>query len=203
MKKLNDSQFINQEHVIPACIGGIHKLPKGYVSDEVNKLFSPCECHFARETMILLSRMILGPGKRGSLNHRKATASEITIIEDISCKEKKLGFIKQGVPFTIKQIYFFNTSATPELSKKAKFLLTPVSGKSNEELLLVFWKQIETYENYEVIIKSDFIEYTDCILGIHEDKWYLATNTEHSDDEAKQSIAILVKNILYAKEKIH
>ena len=34
------AHFKNQEHIIPACIGGMKKLPKGYVSDEVNTLFS-------------------------------------------------------------------------------------------------------------------------------------------------------------------
>lgn len=40
--KENDTEahFRNQEHIIPACIGGMQKLPKGYVSDEMNTLFS-------------------------------------------------------------------------------------------------------------------------------------------------------------------
>lgn len=35
--KENDTEayFRNQEHIIPACIGGMQKLPKGYVSDEI------------------------------------------------------------------------------------------------------------------------------------------------------------------------
>ena len=32
--------YNSQEHIFPATIGGIVKLPKGYVSDQANKYFS-------------------------------------------------------------------------------------------------------------------------------------------------------------------
>lgn len=71
------AHFKNQEHIIPACIGGMKKLPKGYVSDEVNTLFSGLELKLARNSPITLVRMFVGPGKRGSQRQGICHATEI------------------------------------------------------------------------------------------------------------------------------
>lgn len=57
------------------------KLPKGYVSDEVNTLFSALELKLARNSPITLPRMFIGPGKRGSHNpKRRGGASKIVSV---------------------------------------------------------------------------------------------------------------------------
>lgn len=71
------AHFKNQEHIIPACIGGMKKLPKGYVSDEVNTLFSGLKLKLARNSPITIVRMFVGPGKRGSQRQGICHATEI------------------------------------------------------------------------------------------------------------------------------
>lgn len=63
--KENDTEahFRNQEHIIPACIGGMQKLPKGYVSDEVNTLFSALELKLARKFTNYTSSYVYRSGK--------------------------------------------------------------------------------------------------------------------------------------------
>lgn len=81
LKTASEANFQKQEHVIPACIGGKAKLPKGYVSDEVNEMFSKLELDFARNNLLIsLNRVFFGPGKRGSLDPNKATESDIHIM---------------------------------------------------------------------------------------------------------------------------
>ena len=63
LKMSSQATFNGQEHIIPACIGGILKLPKGYVSDETNTMFSSLEKSFSRDSIISISRTFLGPGK--------------------------------------------------------------------------------------------------------------------------------------------
>ncbi|MGL6186360.1 MAG: hypothetical protein ACRC1T_13420 [Clostridium chrysemydis] len=98
--------FDGEEHVFPAALGGIQKLPKGYVSDYVNgKLFSPLELNVMRESILSISRIFIGPGKRGKLNEKSQTKSKIGIYKD-SNNEKNisLGYIKKGQPHQIPQL---------------------------------------------------------------------------------------------------
>lgn len=101
------AHFKNQEHIVPACIGGMKKLPKGYVSDEVNTLFSGLELKLARNSPITLVRMFVGPGKRGSYNpKRRGRASKIvSVMQSDETGEYSLGYMRVGVPITIDRIH--------------------------------------------------------------------------------------------------
>jgi len=198
LKHYDDFEFSSQEHVIPACIGGINKLPKGYVSDEVNKMFSGLELHFARESHISLARMLFGPGKRGSLNPKKATTSKIVIMENESDKEKQLGFVKLGKPFSISQIHFFDDS---ESSKKISFSLGHSSEKPIPELLEDFWKRMDTYDGSAITIREHSFKKKECILGFYKNKWYFAINNNLNEEEAKHFSAEFVGKILEARKK--
>ena len=83
------------------------KLPKGYVSDEVNTLFSGLELKLARNSPITLVRMFVGPGKRGSHNpKRRGGASKIvSVMQSDETGEYSLGYMRVGVPITIDQIH--------------------------------------------------------------------------------------------------
>lgn len=72
--------FDTQEHVIPAGIGGIEKLPKGYVSDQFNKNISVLETEFLRESMIASGRIFMGPGHRGKLATKHAVSSKVHVL---------------------------------------------------------------------------------------------------------------------------
>lgn len=59
------------EHIIQATIGGIQKLPKGYVSDQFNQALSKLELDVFREGLPGFARVLDGPGKRGKLAPRQ------------------------------------------------------------------------------------------------------------------------------------
>ena len=61
----------SEEHIFPACIGGIRKLSNEDVSAEANRIFKPLEDKFAHQSEIQLTRSFYGPGKRGSKNRTK------------------------------------------------------------------------------------------------------------------------------------
>jgi len=85
------------EHLIPAGLGGIKKLPKGYVSDQFNNEISKLERRFLRDSIISIPRIFVGPGKRGKLNESKATKSKIQlIINPDGAPSFALGYTKLG-----------------------------------------------------------------------------------------------------------
>jgi len=61
-----DLTYDGREHIFPAAVGGIEKLPAGFVSDQANHYFSQLEQKMLHSSMISMSRMFFGPGKRGS-----------------------------------------------------------------------------------------------------------------------------------------
>lgn len=74
--------YTGEEHIIPAGIGGMKKLPKGYVCDQFNNAISKLEQRFLRNSILAIPRMFVGPGKRGSLSESKATKSKIQFIKN-------------------------------------------------------------------------------------------------------------------------
>lgn len=76
-----DLRFDKEEHIIPAGLGGIHKLEKGSVSDEANEKFSKIETVALRNSIIGFNRMNFGPGKRGSLNVKKIKSPVMRVLK--------------------------------------------------------------------------------------------------------------------------
>jgi len=91
-------KFEKEEHIFPAGIGGIQKLPKGYVSDYVNGIvFSKMELGVMRESILAIPRMFEGPGKRGSLSNKNQSKSKISTFTFNNEQNKiSLGYIKKG-----------------------------------------------------------------------------------------------------------
>ena len=102
-----DVHFKKQEHIFPASLGGLSKLPKGYVSDEINEKFSSeLEIEFMREGIISIPRQFMGPGTRGNIsNIKKATQSKVHLMKDDG-NRYALGYVVLGKPIHIKQIIF-------------------------------------------------------------------------------------------------
>jgi len=97
-----DLTYHDREHIIPAGLGGIMRLPEGYVSDQFNNGISRLELDFLRNSTISVPRSIEGPGKRGSLSDTKSTKSKVSIIQNTEDTNKySLGYIKLGAPFHI------------------------------------------------------------------------------------------------------
>ncbi|MEX1031438.1 MAG: hypothetical protein WDZ91_15555, partial [Paenibacillaceae bacterium] len=113
MGKAENLKYSNQEHVIPAGLGGITKLPHGYVSDEANKFFSPYELRALRNSFLSVNRDNNGPGRRGSLNVQSIREPMIRIFEAVSPEKEldtllipfRLGFLFSGIVQILPQIY--------------------------------------------------------------------------------------------------
>lgn len=101
----DDLSFEKREHVLPAGIGGIKLLPRGFVSDQFNQDMSKIELRFMRNSIIAMPRQLLGPGKRGKTGIKHATRSEVLLIEN---NEKpglfSLGYLQLGKAIHLPQI---------------------------------------------------------------------------------------------------
>ena len=170
LKNIPDTTFQSQEHVFPACIGGKKKLPAGYVSDEVNALFSKLELNFARNTDIALQRAFYGPGKRGSLAPQDATKSEIQIILHEGDRRIGLGYIKLSKPHAIDSVLFRKDT------QALCFSLQPQDGVMREHLMDSFHKQLQSFcaSNPIIFLPTDRLGELEYCLGFHKGKQYVA-----------------------------
>ena len=161
-------------------------------------MFSPLELSFARESPISISRMFIGPGKRGSLSHEKATSSKITVMTRRADKKVELGFIKGGIPYVINQIRYLDDS---EIPKQIHISLEPSYDKMAEAILSDFWKMLEAYNGSPTVLKHSMLQSNECVLGFYNNKSYLAISKKRNGEKAKKSTEEFTKILLDAKEK--
>ncbi len=106
-----DLNYKSQEHVIPAAIGGILKLPLGFVSDEFNTDFSSLEGELIKTSLVSIPREIEGPGKRGKLADKYATKSKVVLMQDTNDESRfSLGYIKKGKSIEIPSLSINETT---------------------------------------------------------------------------------------------
>lgn len=103
-----DNSIKSEEHIFPACIGGIKKLNNNEVSAEANKIFMKLENAFAHRSEVQLSRGFYGPGKRGK---DKKNESSIVMLYDKN-NQGELGYMYMGKAYTIPQILIYRESNT-------------------------------------------------------------------------------------------
>jgi len=168
--------FSSQEHVFPAGLGGISKLPFGFVSDEFNNSISKIEEDFIRNSIISIPRTFIGPGKRGSLSKSKSTKSLISLIQinnDVS-----LGYVSLGTPYIISQIKITNNQYTIEINPKELINL--------DDFLL----KLDSPKKINIIDKA--INKNTIIIGLWKNKLYHAkhpeSDFEYNTDTIKNSI---------------
>jgi len=190
-KTIRNATFDTREHIIPACIGGMQRLPIGYVCDDVNSIFSKLERPFARRSTISIMRRFLGPGKRGKVNPNKASASEIGVYQDNESSGLWLGYDKLNAPYSINQLYIRRDSG------KVKLSLPPDDIRSHNELfegLISELKSLKQSTEMHVILCNK-LEYNDYILGYHKSMWYLAINPNQCEETAKDYVYMFAKHI--------
>lgn len=158
-KTENEATFKKREHIFPAGIGGIKMLNQGDVSDEINEFFSKLELQFMRESIIQIPRMFLGPGKRGSLNKKKATKSKIFLMRNEEVI--KIGYIELGFPKGITQIKF--------LKEGIKVNVITQSSDENIKLFLKFEDVLKKGEKVK-IKRSKKLDINTSIIGFNYDK---------------------------------
>ncbi len=108
--------YVNQEHIFPAGIGGIAKLPNGFVSDEFNKMISALELDLMRNSLLSIPRHFEGPGKRGKLAEKFHSPSKVSVIKNLKDNTHSLGYTIKGKPYEIAQISLNSDTGETTLS---------------------------------------------------------------------------------------
>ena len=177
-KDETQAHFKNQEHIIPACIGGMQRLPKGYVSDEINTLFSGLELKLARNSPITLPRMFVGPGKRGSRNpKRRGGASKmVSVMQSNETGKYSLGYIRMGVPITIDQIQIVHME-NGKHQVSLCFDSEDTDEKNFFEKSAEWMQKLQEFDGQATLMLTDGFPKNEVILGHESGRWYLAAAT--------------------------
>lgn len=179
-KQKSDLTYKSAEHIIPAGLGGIKKLPKGYVSDEANNLFSKMEMKALRSSLLTGSRLRHGPGKRGNQKVEKEKMSEIKLLHKENTNDSMLGYIFMGSAYIIPQISCEFTC----LSKVTKIDFIgddydndDFSGYFSSFKRKLFEFLLNSKRDF-TFIKND--EKSNCpfYIGLHKKKWYISSNSQ-------------------------
>lgn len=170
----------SQEHVIPAALGGIAKLPLGTVSDKANREFSPIELSVLRKSFLAMNRENVGPGKRGSLNVQKVKTPNVRVLQDYegSSDNYKLGFVFAGQTYMIPQLVMDFDDATN--SYCPLFLTTQLGNEGHTELIAFRERLVCFLSNPHrkfVLLNMPF-ETTKhfIVIGEFQGKWFAATS---------------------------
>lgn len=167
--------YDKREHIFPAGLGGKMMLPKGFVSDQANELFSPLELKLMRKSTISFMRAMEGPGKRGSLEPPKATSSEACIYETED-GTIELGYIKAGKPYSIPHIRI-------DFEGDGFHFIMPGEGKDPTEILELFKKDLSRFSSKFISIHAPELGNTSILLGVWKDKFYVAYGDSVPDAE--------------------
>lgn len=165
--------FKSGEHIFPAGVGGIQKLPNEFVSHEANNYFSSMEGKVMRNSLLALPRQFVGPGKRGNLtNLNKATKSNISIINSIDNPNViELGYVSLGKPYIISQIKL-------NLDGKGQF----ISGEPCDNIQLIkenFISKLRKYKGVFTIIEDKRFSPNEFIFGVYSDKYYVGLSNKN------------------------
>lgn len=157
--------YTGQEHIFPASIGGIEKLPLGYVSDQANHYFSRLEQDLLKSSMVSLSRGIFGPGKRGS---NKLGEVNVCIMKDDN-NEYALGYIFKGKPHTIPHINVNLKTGKVNLS---------LDKREGSQYLNIFLQKLESFKEKFVYIENSAILQDTILIGYYQNKYFVASAYE-------------------------
>jgi hypothetical protein len=176
--------FTKREHVIPAGLGGITKLPLGYVSDEINESFSRIERVALQHSFVSINRGRFGPGKRGNLNVKKIKNPIIMVLregEDLN-EVFRLGFLFTGESHLIPQIYLdFNDE---ENYITTSYFATIYDVEEGKDIISTFKMRFFDFlknENKEfILIEMPFTTNKHFIcVGFSNGKWFAATSHKY------------------------
>jgi hypothetical protein len=154
--------YDSAEHIIPAGLGGMQKLPFDFVSREFNNVSSKQEMAFLRSSILAIPRQILGPGKRGSLSPGKATKSVVNVFSrQRSGNDLTLGYIQAAVPVEIPTVRWDALSD--------EFTVNIAKASTNAEVA-VFKRMLAAFDESKVrLIRSHKLDSTTFLLGVNSD----------------------------------
>lgn len=177
--------YQKQEHVFPAGLGGIAMLPKGFVSDQANELFSPLEAELMHNSLISVTRALLGPGKRGSLSPKKASTSRISIVRNTEGKIA-LGYLSGRNGYYINSLY----------KNKDKFIFTIASEQHNSPELAweSFKNEVRAFGAKFVCISTNELDQHDWVFGSYRGKYYLARGKQCEIESIKKQLLFIINS---------
>lgn len=180
--------YNSQEHIFPATIGGIKKLPKDYVSDQANNYFSKLESRLITESFIGLEKMFFGPGERGK---DKPGRMPITLFS--TKNEESLGFSFKGKPHYIPQIVINNN--LKEVHIRRDYNLQ--SNKDIEKLCYI----IKNFDNKYTIVESK-PTMSKFLIGLYKNRVFISVEEKDKINEYIEYIRNkVIDNIDYSKAK--
>lgn len=172
------------EHVFPAGVGGISVLKKGIVSDQANSLFSKLELKFMRGSLIVPTRVMLGPGKRGSRAEKNMAKTQISIMTDDD-GDLSLGYISGNTSYYIDCLVKHGESH--------KFVVGSEHHDDSMPALSAFCRDMMNMENRFVSIVSRTIEPGDWIAGFYKSKYYIAHGDNFDLSQVKHTLKVLTE----------
>lgn len=183
--------YETQEHVFPAGLGGCEKLEKGVVSDQANSYFSKIERNVLKKSLLQINRIIDGPGKRGSLSEKKATTSDVMLMEHNG--QQCLGYMKQSEGYILEQIIICN--------EKIEFHAgTEKSGDPINECNSLIDKINNLGEKYVPIKLPN--ENENIIITYFKDKIYIASNRELETEDISKLKLMFKGSLQFGKTRV-
>ena len=184
---LKENVESNEEHIVPAFLGGKKCLPLGWVSKEANDRFSKIEAECSLYPIFSLMREFVGPGKRGS--NIVPTLKKYHVINVIDSDEYSIGYIFNGKPHLVPSVIINldNNSVRFEMDAKDKEHIY-----SNFMLVKKMFRE-----------KSDkYIKFLDgkippniVILGIDNNKKIIAISNDEVFIDNKTKIEVMISKM--------
>lgn len=170
-----DHTIKSEEHIFPACLGGIRKLDNNAVSAEANRTFVQLENEFAHSSSIGMARDFWGPGKRGK---NKLPESNVIYYLNKQKQSYELGYLFQGTLHSIPQIHINRKSDT------FCFNCEKEEGVEGNEVFKLFTYEIERHlsktDRFIYIAIDDVKMCDDYIIAIHQNKLFIASGVDRS-----------------------
>ncbi len=198
-KETPQASFDSAEHIFPKCIGGQNCLPRGYVSDETNNIFSKYERQFARENPIVLINRMFYP-RVGRKHHKNREKIAVFKYDD----KVTLGYVTEANPICLNQISFFGLSdETLENSLSCRITLSSNAEGSNKERYEAFLEALRNYNGCPSPIKSDDIPDNTILLGCKDKCWHLGISKNQNPELIKPMVIKAVQNLVANLEKFN
>ncbi len=156
--------YKSQEHIFPATVGGIYKLPEEYVSDKANAYFSKLESELVTSSTWGLYKMLYGIGDRGK---NKPGRMPINLIKSENSEE--LGFSFKGKPIPIPQLVLYANKTKIRVARDLKY-------QTDNDLIKLKNKILDFNENTRYNLLDVKFEESNFIFAYYNNSIYIAVD---------------------------
>ena len=182
--------YENREHIFSNAVGGMNRLPRGYVSDQANALFSKIELVAFRQSFIALNRMVLGPGKKGSIINKSKSPVNIVHNDDGSFS---LGILINMVDHVIPHCYMNDG--------KMRWGCNVVDSV---EKIYQTMEDILSFNGKIKRLVGPAIPQGAILFGLYEKDFYIAMSDDaHSDEKVSSVIAEMIRHTYGNEGEFH